>query len=145
MDSKVNEQEMMKWFDSHKDELLQGKGFIGGAKKQRYAPMPTGKKAEAWAKKLHYGDEYNKAKKVVDERHIGGYDQKIYEDGNCTCNCQGWIFKRSSIRECKHVREIVGEAKGIGIVPKKITHKQTVNEKIINIGQELDRMMKGLK
>lgn len=44
--------------------------------------------------------------------HFITYEVQLKEDGTTSCNCPGWIFKKSSEdRGCKHTRVVEVEAK----------------------------------
>jgi hypothetical protein len=109
---------MDEWYANHKDDLLKGKGFVGGSKKRHYIPEMITKKSEAWVKKLHYGAEFDRAREIISTHHIGGHTQKIDDKGNISCDCKGWIFKRKEKRECRHCRELYGKLKGVSTPPK---------------------------
>jgi len=85
----------------------------------KYKPIPVEKHKEKavekkMPKRIHYGDDRNKQASKVKEYTINGHDQIVWSDGNITCNCNGWVFKRAGIkRECTHVRELYGKLKGI--------------------------------
>jgi len=92
----------------------------------------TERKQSTVTKGLHYGDEYDKTKKITATHHIGGHTQKIFDDGNITCDCLGWVFKRNGIkRECIHCRELYGQLKGTFTPPKHTPKpKRAVIEKV---------------
>lgn len=79
--------------------------------KAKKADMP--KIVKKMPQRIHYGNERNKQATKVREYTINGHTQIVWSDGNITCNCNGWVFKRAGIqRECTHVRELYGELKG---------------------------------
>ena len=98
---------MDEWYDKHRDELVQGKGFVGGHKKKHHIPTTSTKKEQAWTnKKIHYGNEHDKSTTLIRTWNKNGHVVSLWSDNNLTCDCKGWIFKRSGIgRECIHVRE----------------------------------------
>lgn len=41
------------------------------------------------------------------------YSTLLRKNGDLTCNCPGWVFKRAGTRSCKHTRQVEAEAKQI--------------------------------
>jgi hypothetical protein len=70
-------------------------------------------------KKIHYGDEYDKNTTLDRAWRVNGHTISLWSDGNLTCDCMGWIYKRANRqRECIHVRERYAELRGVS-VPNK--------------------------
>lgn len=140
MDTKQNTKEMMDWFDKHKAELLNGKGFV--KKRRASMPMKERKKEKAWVSKsaIHYGEERNTTATKVKEYHIHGHTQILWSDGNITCDCNGWVFKREGKpRECRHVRELYGKLTG------KATPEKQAKDPMIEIGKGVEGIIKSLR
>lgn len=48
------------------------------------------------------------------------YEVVLWQNGELTCNCPGWIIPKNGVRSCKHTRELNDTAKMIskGKAPK---------------------------
>ena len=115
------------WYENHKHEHTH-------IKKKSPIPMKETKKEKDWTIKkaipanIHYGEQPKKGLDTIREYNVNGHTVKLYEDGNLSCACLGWIMKRQGVpRECKHVREIYG----------RLTHKPTPPKTIKPSKEEL--------
>lgn len=137
MGAYANDPAMFKWLDS----VDKGAGAVK-KRKDRYAPVGRETaKSKRWevlkmldrGAKVHYGEERNKKIDKIATWNVEGHVVSLYANGNLTCNCNGWIFKREGVpRECIHVREKCGELLG-----KKTPDKKPVNHQAKQKKEEL--------
>ena len=110
---------MDEWFEKHHASTFYPK------KKER--------KQSTTYKNVHYGNEYDKNTELVKTFNKNGHTISLWSDGNLTCDCSGWIYKRArKQRECIHVREVYGQLKGTG-TPAKSKPKEVTQDELFDI------------
>ena len=78
--------------------------------KQRAVIMKDSSLKKQLPKNITYGEQPKKGQMAIKEYHINGHTIKLWDNGNLSCDCLGWIMKRANVkRECTHCREIYGQ------------------------------------
>lgn len=70
------------------------------------------------------------------------YTVSVDEQGNLSCSCPAWVFKKQDVRTCKHVQDYQRNGGPVKPAPAP-TPQATAREKGGSLSELFDRLEKG--
>ena len=70
------------------------------------------------------------------------YTVSVDEQGNLSCSCPAWVFKKGDVRTCKHVEDYQHNGAPVAPAPEP-TRQATAREKGGSLSSLFDKLEKG--